>query len=585
MRHFALYIGLAAVIVASCSTKENDFVAPAQEDEVFYASFEKPAEDDTRVYANEDLLLRWTTDDRVSIFNKITYNQEYRFIGQTGDYEGGFNKVNNPEFMTGSEIPHVISIYPFQRQTRVSENEVITVSLPAEQSYAQNSFGLGDNTMVSVSSGNLLQYKSVGGFLVINLYGKNVTIKSITLKGNNGEKLAGDAMVTMPLNGVPTAVMADNGSTEITLTCDTPVELGETPEESTQFWFVVPPVTFSKGYTITVREYTGEVIEKSTEKCITIGRNKLSKMSPLEMEGGTPAIPIPEAVDLGLSIKWASFNLGASKPEEYGDYYAWGETEPYYSNLNPLTWKEGKEAGYAWASYFDTIYDGFSFTTYYWNGGKTILEAEHDAAYVTLGREWRLPTLSEWKELWQNCEVEWVTINGNCCKKVIGPSGNSILLPAAGYRRGVTFENSEPRGHYWSSFLHTWDEYAYSTSFVESSRSEGNTYRFYGLSVRPVYDANNTTSVSVEASAELIYDNGDCIRIDPIYYEGFHHKFLTDEELEMIFIDLTKNPSLNFTSAILYLSVYDAVNGGLLRNESYGVVYNTHTGHYDFASL
>ena len=585
MRHFALYIGLAAVIVASCSTKENDFVAPAQEDEVFYASFEKPAEDDTRVYANEDLLLRWTTDDRVSIFNKITYNQEYRFIGQTGDYEGGFNKVNNPEFMTGSEIPHVISIYPFQRQTRVSENEVITVSLPAEQSYAQNSFGLGDNTMVSVSSGNLLQYKSVGGFLVINLYGKNVTIKSITLKGNNGEKLAGDAMVTMPLNGVPTAVMADNGSTEITLTCDTPVELGETPEESTQFWFVVPPVTFSKGYTITVREYTGEVIEKSTEKCITIGRNKLSKMSPLEMEGGTPAIPIPEAVDLGLSIKWASFNLGASKPEEYGDYYAWGETEPYYSNLNPLTWKEGKEAGYAWASYFDTIYDGFSFTTYYWNGGKTILEAEHDAAYVTLGREWRLPTLSEWKELWQNCEVEWVTINGNCCKKVIGPSGNSILLPAAGYRRGVTFENSEPRGHYWSSFLHTWDEYAYSTSFVESSRSEGNTYRFYGLSVRPVYDANNTTSVSVEASAELIYDNGDCIRIDPIYYEGFHHKYLTDDDLEEIFVNLAKNASPDFTSAVLYLAVYDAISGRLFRNETYGVVYNTNTGHYDFASL
>ena len=169
MKRFALYIGLAAVIVASCSTKENDFVAPEQEDEVFYASFEKPTEDHTRVYANEDLLLRWTTDDRVSIFNKITYNQEYRFIGQTGDYEGGFNKVDNPEFMTGSEIPHVISVYPFQRQTRVSEKEVITVSLPAEQSYAQNSFGLGDNTMVSVSSGNLLQYKSVGGFLVINL--------------------------------------------------------------------------------------------------------------------------------------------------------------------------------------------------------------------------------------------------------------------------------------------------------------------------------------------------------------------------------------------------------------------------------
>ena len=585
MKRFALYIGLATALMASCSIQEEDVKTPPQDDVIFYASFEQPVEAGTRVYANEDLLLRWTADDRVSIFNKLTYNQEYRFTGQTGANAGGFKKVDNDEFVTGNTISHVVSVYPYQESTTISESEETSLMLPAVQHYAENTFGLGANTMVSVSEDNVLQYKNVGGYLMLKLYGEGVSVSSITLKGNNGEKLAGDATVTMPLNGVPTAVMADNGATEITLSCATPVQLGETPEESTQFWFVVPPVTFSKGFTITVREYTGEVIEKSTDKSITIGRNKLSKMSPLEMEGGTPAILIPEAVDLGLSIKWASFNLGASKPEEYGDYYAWGETEPYYSNLDPLTWKEGKEAGYAWASYFDTIYDGFSFTTYYWNGGKTILEAEHDAAYVTLGREWRLPTLSEWKELWQNCEVEWVTINGNCCKKVIGPSGNSILLPAAGYRRGVTFENSEPRGHYWSSFLHTWDEYAYSTSFVESSRSEGNTYRFYGLSVRPVYDANNTTSVSVEASAELIYDNGDCIRIDPIYYEGFHHKYLTDDDLEEIFVNLAKNASPDFTSAVLYLAVYDAISGRLFRNETYGVVYNTHTGHFDFASL
>ena len=283
MKRFALYIGVAIAFVASCSHQEKDFETQPQDDIVFYASFEQPAEE-TKVYANEDLLLRWTADDRVSIFNKITYNQEYRFIGQTGDYEGGFNKVDNPEFMTGSEIPHVISVYPFQRQTRVSENEVVTVALPAEQSYAQNSFGLGANTMVSVSSGNLLQYKTVGGFLVINLYGKNVSIESITLKGNNGEILAGDATVTMPLNGTPSATLANNGTTEITLACATPVQLGASVEESTQFWFVVPPVTFSKGFTITVREYTGEVIEKSTGKSITIERNKLSKMSPIEVE-------------------------------------------------------------------------------------------------------------------------------------------------------------------------------------------------------------------------------------------------------------------------------------------------------------
>ena len=97
MKRFTLYIGII-IVVASCSLQEKEFATAQQDDMTFYASFEQPSEG-TRVYANEDLLLRWTADDRVSIFNKITYNQEYRFIGQTGDYEGGFNKVDNPEFI------------------------------------------------------------------------------------------------------------------------------------------------------------------------------------------------------------------------------------------------------------------------------------------------------------------------------------------------------------------------------------------------------------------------------------------------------------------------------------------------------
>lgn len=595
MRHFTLYLGIVVGLMASCSTKEKDFVAPAKEDDVFYASFEQPADDDTRVYANEDLLLRWTTDDRVSIFNKITYNQEYRFIGQTGDYEGGFNKVDNPEFMTGSEIPHVISVYPFQRQTRVSENEVITVSLPAEQSYAQNSFGLGDNTMVSVSSGNLLQYKSVGGFLVINLYGKNVTIESITLKGNNVEILAGDATVTMPLNGVPTAVMADNGSTEITLTCDTPVELGETPDESTQFWFVVPPVTFSKGFTITVREYTGEIIEKSTEKSITIVRNKLSKMSPLEMEGHT--IPVPEAVDLGLpsGLKWASFNLGASKPEEYGDYYAWGETEPYYNSQDPFTWKDGK-TGYDWVSYKWCNGSAMTLTKYCTNSeygyngftdGKTVLDPEDDAAHVNLGGNWRMPTDAEWTELRTKCTWEWTSVSGVSGHEVTGPNGKRIFIPAAGSRVDTSLNFRDSDGDYWSSSLYNYNQNFAWTVWLQSGRVRRSSgcYRYSGNSVRPVYQAKNEVSISVEASADLFYDNGDYVCSGPILYEGFRQEYLTDNDLEDIFVNLTKNARPDFTSAFLYLSVNDAVSGKLLRNESYGVVYNTHTGHYDFASI
>ena len=269
-------------LFAACSTKEIDIQTLLSGSEVFYASFEQPAEDGTRVYANEDILLRWTGDDRVSIFEKNTRNQQYRFTGKTGDNAGEFDKVAGSGFTTGDAIPHIVSVYPYQESTKVSKSETITVTLPAEQHYAENSFGLGANTMVSVSSNSSLQYKNVCGYLVVKLYGDGVSVSSIALRGNNGEKLAGKATVTMPLEGVPTTTMANDATSEITLTCATPVQLGATAEKSTQFWFVVPPVTFSKGFTITVSG-NGGVFEKTTGKTVTIKRNNLSRMSPIEV--------------------------------------------------------------------------------------------------------------------------------------------------------------------------------------------------------------------------------------------------------------------------------------------------------------
>ena len=95
------------------------------------------------------------------------------------------------------------------------------------------------------------------------------------------------------------------------------------------------------------------------------------------------------------------------------------------------------------------------------------------------------------------------------------------------------------------------------------------------------YDVN----LSVKADAELNYANGDVLRIDPVLYEGFHHQHLTDNDLEEIFIDLTQHASRDFTTAVLHLELYDEIGGKYLREENYGVVYNSQTGHYDFADL
>ena len=217
----------------------------------------------------------------------------------------------------------------------------------------------------------------------------------------------------------------------------------------------------------------------------------------------SPIVPVPEAVDLGLpsGIKWASFNLGASKPEEYGEYYAWGETEPYYSSQDPLTWKEGKEAGYNWASYKwsmgpdESLSKYCTDSSYGYNGftdGKSVLDLEDDAAHVVLGGNWRMPTDSEWMELRNNCTWEWMMLNGVNGRKVtsnkVGYTDKWIFLPAAGSRHNTSRSLAGSNGYYWSSSLYTdYPDYARILVFHSGTVYGDIGNRYSGLSVRPVY--------------------------------------------------------------------------------------------------
>ena len=232
------------------------------------------------------------------------------------------------------------------------------------------------------------------------------------------------------------------------------------------------------------------------------GRNDGFPIRPVYDDSiGEPETQIPEPIDLGLpsGLKWASFNLGATKPEEYGDYYAWGETEPYYSSLEPLTWKPGKEAGYDWPSYKWCMGALRTMTKYCpsssngYNGyfdERTILEKEDDVARSVLGGYWRMPTEEEFDELKQYCPSQTFTsVNGVRGRRYTGPNGNSIFLPAAGdmFKEGIGEEGSY--GHYWSSSLSHDPNFAYAFFYNTGAESGvGSEWRFDGRSIRPVYD-------------------------------------------------------------------------------------------------
>ena len=192
--------------------------------------------------------------------------------------------------------------------------------------------------------------------------------------------------------------------------------------------------------------------------------------------GWTKVASAHEYVDLGLSVKWATCNVGASSPEDYGDYYAWGETET--------------KSDYRWSTYLDSPNrDGSSFTKYYNNGGKTQLDPDDDVAHVKWGGSWRMPTDDELTELRNTSNCTWtLTTQGgkNGYKVTSKKNGNSNFLPAAGYRYDSSLNGAGSGGYYWSSSLYTDKSNDSFYSYFDSGRGWGYGNRSNGLSVRPV---------------------------------------------------------------------------------------------------
>lgn len=183
-----------------------------------------------------------------------------------------------------------------------------------------------------------------------------------------------------------------------------------------------------------------------------------------------------EYVDLGLlsGLKWATCNVGATAPEGYGDYFAWGETS-------------SKDV-YKWSTYFDTKNEGDTFTKYK-DGGKTTLDPENDAAHVNWGGNWRMPTSEEIEELINKCTWAPTQKNGVDGYEVKGSNGNSIFLPYSGERFESSLYDDGSFGYYWSSSIDWMASSSggrlgvYSGGVVLSGHS-----RCDGLSVRPVVD-------------------------------------------------------------------------------------------------
>lgn len=181
--------------------------------------------------------------------------------------------------------------------------------------------------------------------------------------------------------------------------------------------------------------------------------------------GNTLKKEIPaEAIDLGLSVKWAGWNIGSSAVEEVGDYYAWGELDA----------KSNYDRGDA--------YKMVGLNT-------DIYATEHDVARVKWGNDWRMPTYKEMLELFQKCKYQWTTYKGMNGLKLTGPNGNTIFLPAAGVYQKTKLVNYGTCGFYFSGSIDADDkEKAYIAGFDSNYAMSYGAQRYEGRPIRAVMD-------------------------------------------------------------------------------------------------
>lgn len=178
------------------------------------------------------------------------------------------------------------------------------------------------------------------------------------------------------------------------------------------------------------------------------------------------------AIDLGLSVKWAACNLGATAPEEYGQYFAWAEI----SEKKEYTWSNCK--------YCSDDY-GYEFTKY--TGKTDVLQNSDDAANVLLGDGWRIPTAEEFEELINKCKWTLETVGGHSGYTVTGPNGNSIFLPFAGFKNEDGFLESGKGGYYWSANIYEYhNSLADDLEITPSVTIVGYFDRCNGQTIRPV---------------------------------------------------------------------------------------------------
>ena len=508
---------MAVVGFAGCQQELVDPDAVESDALKVYATIEDA--DDTKTYLN-DKEVYWTSGDRIAVFMNKTLRKRFEVSSESvGTKEGTFI-YDSDYIVTGKSvaISNNVAYYPFCEVTCAVSGSTYTLSnvtIPTTQDYAPASFGQGAFPMVAVTADTDdldFAFKNLCGVLAFQLKGSG-TVRSITVEGNSDEILSGKATVTASFGKNPEISLLPDGSKTVTLDCgETGVALqNDTP---TSFFIALPPVSFDKGFTITVTDASGATKEYSTSKKNVIHRSGILRMPEKEYVGEKVpqegdyvdeyGINHGQGVKIGETV-WAPVNCGYHATDfPGGKYYQWGRKygqvqSEYFLGFVSIT--EGNSKHNQNVFYEGTAQNDGDWLTphnnYLWNAGTENNPVK--TKYDPCPSGWRVPTSSELFALKAN-RSKWTQHDGHdgywfSGGNVYSAAVNQIFLPAMGYKFSSAYiENKYTVGYYWSSEPTNWTGGGVNTPgaselmFGRSGIDEHASVRFHGNSVRCVQD-------------------------------------------------------------------------------------------------
>lgn len=239
-------------------------------------------EEDTRVYLDEQVRLLWNKGDLITLFEGITRNKKYLFLGEDGDNAGEFEFVSQG-FGTGNDLDRYYAVYPYASSTKYvyGTPDYIQYTLPATQTYAAGSVGKGANVMVAITADledfDLL-FRNTCSFLQVRLWGAGAqTIKSVDVTTLGDEPIAGRCQIVPTYGGNPTLTVTGT-STTVTLDCGEGVAISTSADAPTDFWVVLPAATYAEGIRVTVNGYYGGSQSYEVTSSLTFSRNKYKRL-------------------------------------------------------------------------------------------------------------------------------------------------------------------------------------------------------------------------------------------------------------------------------------------------------------------